>query len=199
MQLEKRTSSAMISVRSHNPGRSFAIRAAAVLAGSMLMALSAQISVTVPFSPVPITGQSLAVPLLVAMLGRNQAVLAIVAYLVEGALGAPVFSRHGAGLAWFAGPTAGYLIGFPIAAFAVGWLFERGLDRNYGTRFIATFAGTSLIFVAAAAWLVAGMHMSPLAALAVGVTPFIIGDVAKNMIAAGAGPSWAKIARALGV
>lgn len=152
-----------------------------------------------PLGPVPITGQSLAVPLLVALLGRNQAVLAIVAYLIEGAAGLPIFSKHGAGVGWFFGPTGGYLIGFVLAAFVVGLLYERGFDRNYATRFIAIAAGSLTIFAAGAAWLVAGIHLSPDKAIALGVLPFLIGDVAKAMIAAGVGPTWNKLARALGI
>jgi len=156
------------------------------------MALSAKINV--PIYPVPVTGQTLAIPLLVALLGRNGATLAILTYLVEGALGLPVFA---AGALMSA--TGGYLLSFPVAAFAIGLLFERGLDRNYLTRLIAIFAGTSLVFAGGVFWLVAVFHLSPQNAVAAGVLPFMIGDGLKCAIAAGLAPMWPKIAARLGV
>jgi biotin transport system substrate-specific component len=182
----------MIHARSASPARALAIRALLVLCGSLLMAVSAKLSV--PMFPVPITGQTLAIPLLVSLLGRNGATLALLAYLGEGALGLPVFAS-GALLS----ATGGYLLAFPVAAFAIGLLFERGLDRNYLTRFVAIFAGTSLVFAGGVAWLVAVFHLTPQNAIAVGVLPFMIGDGLKCALAAGLGPLWPKIAVRLGL
>ncbi|MFN2461165.1 MAG: biotin transporter BioY [Candidatus Velthaea sp.] len=156
------------------------------------MALSAKIAV--PIGPVPITGQTLAIPVLVALLGRNQAVYAILAYLAEGLAGLPVFAAG----ALF-GPTAGYLLAFPVAAFIIGSLYERGFGRTYGLRFFAVFLGTSIVFVGGAAWLMVFLKISVAKAFAAGVLPFLIGDVAKCLIAAGVPPSWPRFAQTLGI
>lgn len=163
-----------------------------MVCGSLLMALSAKVSV--PMIPVPITGQTLAIPLLVALLGRNNATLAILTYLAEGAVGLPVFAS-GALLS----ATGGYLLAFPIAAFAIGLLFERGFDRTYLSRFVAVFAGTALVFAGGVAWLVAVFHLTPQNAIAVGVLPFMIGDGIKCALAAALAPVWPKISAKLGL
>ena len=172
----------MISARSTSGSRAFAIKAALALAGSAFMAASAQVAV--PMVPVPITLQTLAIPLIVLVLGRNLAVAAVLAYLAEGASGLPVFSG-GASLPALAGHTAGYLWTYPLAAFAVGALLDRGLDRSYVGRWIAIFGGTAVVFVGGVWWLMAGFHLSFGAAMAGGVLPFIIGDILKCTIAAG--------------
>ena len=182
----------MLSARSFSAPAVFARRAALVLAGSALMYLSAQISVPAnPFWGVPITLQTLAIPLLVALLGRELGTLAVLAYLAEGIAGLPVFQGHQGGLARFIGPTAttaGYLIGFPIAAYAVGTLYRLGLDRSYALRFVAVFAGTGLVFVTGVLWLNAYIFHDLGRALAAGVVPFLIGDVAKCLVAAAVPP-----------
>ena len=182
----------MMYARSSPAARSLGIRILLVLSGSLLMALAAKISV--PMYPVPITGQTLAIPLLVALLGRNGATFAILAYLAEGALGLPVFASGA-----LMSATGGYLLAFPAAAFAIGLLFERGLDRNYLSRFVAIFAGTALVFAGGVAWLVAVFHLSPENAIAAGVLPFMIGDGIKCALAAGLAPVWPKIAARLGL
>jgi biotin transport system substrate-specific component len=182
----------MVEVRSISAARALGVRVVLVVAGSLLMAVSAKLSV--PMYPVPITGQTLAIPLLVALLGRNAATLAILAYLLEGALGLPVFATGA-----LMSTTGGYLLAFPVAAFAIGFLFERGLDRNYIARFVAIFAGTALVFAGGVAWLVAVFHLSPQAAIAGGVLPFMIGDLLKCGIAAGLTPVWPRIAARFGL
>jgi biotin transport system substrate-specific component len=178
----------MISARSRSlsPAARRARAAALVLAGSALMAVSAQIAV--PMWPVPITLQTLAIPLLVALLGRELGTAAVLAYLAEGALGLPVFQGFAGGLIKFAGPTGGYLIGFPLAAWLVGTLYERGLDAGYARRFAAVFLGTAAVFVTGAGWLAFGLHLGLERAIALGVVPFLIGDVAKCLVAAGLRP-----------
>src|SRR5581483_6863909 len=115
---------AMVSVRSASPAARLARAAAAVLAGSALLYVSAQIAVPAnPFFGVPVTLQTLALPLLVALLGRDLATLAALAYLAEGLSGLPVFQGHTGGLLRFVGPTAttaGYLLAFPLATYATG-------------------------------------------------------------------------------
>jgi biotin transport system substrate-specific component len=178
----------MISARSRSlsPTAQLARGAALVLAGSALMALSAQVAV--PMWPVPITLQTLAIPLVVALLGRRLGTAAVVAYLAEAAVGLPVLQGFAGGPVAFAGPTGGYLIGFPLAAWLVGTLYERGLDGGYGRRFLAVFVGTAVVFVTGAGWLAFGLHLGLEKAIALGVVPFLIGDVAKCLVAAGLRP-----------
>jgi biotin transport system substrate-specific component len=182
----------MLYARSRPAWRPLVLRGLLILCGSLFMALAAKLSV--PMVPVPITGQTLAIPLLVALLGRNGATLAILSYLVEGGLGLPVFA---AGALMSA--TGGYLLAFPIAAFSIGVLFERGLDRTYVTRFVAIFAGTALVFAGGVAWLVAVFHLSAAEAVAAGVLPFLVGDGIKCALAASLAPAWPRIAARLGL
>jgi biotin transport system substrate-specific component len=171
----------MLNVRSASVTRSLGSRVLLVLGGSLLMALSAKLSL--PMVPVPITGQTLAIPVLVALLGRNAATLAVLAYLAEGAAGLPVFAPGA-----LMSATGGYLLAFPVAAFAIGSLFERGLNRTYLSRFVAILAGTGLVFAGGVAWLVAVFHLPAQNAIAAGVLPFMIGDFIKCALAAGVAP-----------
>lgn len=158
---------------------------ASVVAGSALMALSAQVSLHVPFSPVPITGQTFAIPLIVALLGTRGATLALVLYLAEGVAGLPVFAPVLPilpGLLKLMGPTGGFLVAFPFAAFVTGRLLERGLWDSYAGRVAAVFLGSLVVFAGGAAWLA---HYAGWAvAVTVGVVPFLLGDVLKTLLAA---------------
>jgi len=175
----------MLDVRAASSTRLRAIQAALVIAGSLLMALGAHVAIPVPWSPVPVTGQTFALALVVALLGTRGAVAALIVYLGEGALGLPVFSTGGSALS-FVGPTGGYLIAFPIAAFVTGWLFDRGLWNSYFGRVIAIAAGTAVVFAGGASWLAHFVGIGP--AFALGVAPFLIGDVLKTLAAAAAAP-----------
>ncbi|MEO6989993.1 MAG: biotin transporter BioY [Candidatus Baltobacteraceae bacterium] len=159
-----------------------------VLAGSALMALSAQVSIPLPFSPVPISGQTFGVVLVVALLGTRQATLAMIAYLIEGASGLPVFAEHAGGALWLLGPSAGYLWSFPLAAYVTGWLLDRGLSRTFAGRLAAVATGTAAVFAFGWAWL-AHVLANPATALALGVVPFVVGDVVKTLLAAAIMPA----------
>jgi len=152
-----------------------------VITASLVVALSAQIVIPLPFTPVPVTGQTLAVLLIGAVLGSARGVLAILTYLAEGALGLPVFAGGKAGLAIIAGPTGGYLIGFVIAAFVTGYLAERRWDRNIVTSFLAMSIGNIIIF--ALGLLILGSYVGFDKVLALGFYPFLIGDVVKLALA----------------
>jgi biotin transport system substrate-specific component len=158
---------------------------ALVLAGSVVVALCAKIQF--PSLPIPVTMQPFAVLLVGAVLGSRRGALALLAYLLEGAAGLPVFALPSAGLAYFAGPTAGYLFAFPVAAYVVGYLAERGWDRRVPSTVVAMAAGSLIILSGGFAW------MAPVAgakeALAVGVVPFLLGDVLKIALAALALPA----------
>ena len=174
--------------------RAFFYDAALVIAGSLLIALSAQLAVRLPFTPVPITAQTLAVLLTGALLGWRRGVAAVLLYLGEGLAGLPVFAGGGAGPAHMAGPTGGYLIGFLLAAFTTGWLAERGWDRRFGTTFVAMLAGNVLLYVPGLLWL--AQFVGAAKTLSLGLYPFIIGDLIKIVIAAALLPAgWKLVSR----
>jgi biotin transport system substrate-specific component len=158
-----------------------------VLGASFVTALAAQIAFPLPWSPVPITGQTFAVLLSGAVLGARRAFLAQLLYLAEGAIGLPVFAGGAAGVAKLVGPSGGYLVAFPLAAALTGWFAERGWDRRFITTFAALLGGSALIFgigLAGLARFVPADHL-----LASGLWPFIPGDVTKSALAAAAFPA----------
>lgn len=155
---------------------------ALALAGSLLIALSAQISIRLPFSPVPITGQTFAVLLVGFALGGRLAFLSLSMYLLEGISGLPVFAGGGAGLAWLIGPTGGYLVGFVLAATLVGILSQHGFDRRILTTLVAFAMGMIVIYLFGAGWL--SVYTGWTTALQTGVVPFLIGDLLKALLAA---------------
>ncbi len=150
--------------------------------GSMLLALSAQLTVHLPIGPVPITGQTFAVLLVGALLGSVRGGLVVLLYLAEGLSGLPVFAGGGAGPAVLLGPTGGYLFGFVPAAVVVGFLAERGWDRHFATTLAAMTMGTGAIFLCGLAWLAVLQLSGNL--LAIGLLPFLPGAVLKIVAAA---------------
>lgn len=151
-----------------------------VASGSLLVALLSQLRVQIGFSPVPITGQTLAVLLVGATMGSRRGALAMLAYLAEGAMGLPVFAGAG-GAARLFGPTGGYLVGFVVAAFIVGWLAEHGWDRRPISTALAMLAGNAALYLFGVSWLavLVGSDKS----LALGLYPFIVGDLLKLVLA----------------
>ena len=154
-----------------------------VLAGSVLIALSAQIAIPVAGSPVPATGQTFGVLLVGMALGSRRGALAVIAYLLEGAMGAPVFAL-GASAPALVGPTAGYLYGFVPAAFVVGYLAEKGWDRNPVSTALAMLAGNILLYVPGLIWLGLMIGTTPSKTLAIGFIPYTGVDIAKLILAA---------------
>ena len=152
-----------------------------IIGGSLLVGLSAQIRFYLPFSPVPITGQTFAVLMLGALLGSRRGGLAMLAYLVEGALGLPVFAG-GVGPATLIGPTGGYLVGFVAAAYLVGKLAEKGWDRRVATTVAAMIAGDAVLLTFGFVWLAILTNIKT--ALIAGLFPFILGDILKVALAA---------------
>jgi biotin transport system substrate-specific component len=161
--------------------KSLTIDLSLALAGSILMALMAQIRIYVPFSPIPITGQTFGVLFLGAVLGGKIGALSMVFYIVEGLSGLPVFAGVGSGPAYLLGPTGGYLIGFIPAAYMVGMLFERGWRRNIWTSSAIMILGTAVIFVFG----IAGLTLTAgfINALEMGLYPFIPGAILKILFA----------------
>ncbi len=151
-----------------------------VLAGSWLIAMTAQI--VLPIGPVPITGQTFGVLFIAALLGSRLGAGSVIAYLMQGAMGLPFFAGGMGGPAVFTAPTAGYLIGFVVAAFVVGWLAERGWDRTVGRTVAMMLLGTAVITIFGLPWLAQFTGWKHV--LAFGFIPFIPGDVAKVILAA---------------
>lgn len=164
---------------------------------AVLTAAASQLSFPLPFTPVPFTIQPMVVLIGAAALGARLGALSQILYLMLGVAGLPVFAfspELPQGFARLLGPTGGYLMAFPLAAFATGWLVERGFDRRYGTSILAMAAGLSIVFLGGVAWLASGVGLE--AALATGLYPFIIVDVIKIVAAGLVLPSaWALLGR----
>jgi biotin transport system substrate-specific component len=153
-------------------------RLALVLAGSLALALSAKIQV--PFWPVPMTMQSAVVLLLGAGRGMRIGTLAVVAYLLEGFAGLPVFAGAVAGPAYMAGPTGGYLLGFVLAAALAGWLTDRGWTRSFGRLTATMVLSHAVLFVPGVLWLAVLFGWEK--AIAGGLLPFVAGTVFKTAL-----------------
>lgn len=171
-------------------------RSALVVVGfSLLTAAAAQVVVPLPFTPVPLTGQTFAVLLTGALLGPRLGGMAMFAYLLEGAAGLPFFRGGAGGIGHFSGATGGYLLAFPAAAYVTGLLAERGWDRRFVTAAAAMALGSFVILAGGWAWL-ALMFRTPSEAFWLGVAPFLPGDVLKIALAAAALPAgWALLRR----
>jgi biotin transport system substrate-specific component len=150
---------------------------------NLLLVGCAYIAFNVPFSPVPITGQTFGVLLVAMALGRVRGSAVVVAYLAEGAAGLPVFAGPGVLL----GPTGGYLMGFLGAAYVVGWLADHGWDRGYVKSVLAMLIGSVVIFACGLAQL--GLFVPAGAVMTMGLYPFIAGGVVKIAVAAVVLPS----------
>ena len=153
-----------------------------VLAASFFVALLAQVSIRLPFTPVPITGQTFAVLFIGLLLGSRRGAYAILLYLGEGLVGLPVFAGGAAGPAYLLGPTGGYLLGFVGAAFLTGLCAERGWDRHFLKSLAALAAGNLVIFFCGALWL--SLFVGRRNVWTAGVWPFLPGMVLKTFAAA---------------
>ena len=165
------------------------LRVAAVLGIAVLTAVGAQLSVPLPFTPVPFTIQPLIVLLGGAALGARLGAYAQIVYLVAGIAGLPMFAASGTlppGLLRLLGPTGGYLLSYPAAAAVTGYLAERGFDRRYVSQVIAMGAGLLVLYVGGVGRLAFGppAPLGTQAALVAGFYPFILADLVK--IGAGA-------------
>ena len=157
--------------------------ALAVIAGSLLLAVSAHISVPLFFTPVPFTLQPLAVLLLGLMLDPAVAFATLLAYLLEGAAGLPVFAGASAGILDLMGPTGGYLLSYPFAVALVSKLY-RSLPSSFTTAALSAAAGAVVYFTCGAAWLAVVLHQPASIALKLAVWPFLAGDALKVVVAA---------------
>lgn len=164
--------------------RSGVINVVLVCGFALLTALSAQIIIPLPFTPVPITGQTFAVLLSGAVLGSTLGASSQALYFVLGAVGLPFYAGGERGWTTATGATGGYLVGFVVAAWVVGRLAERRQDRSVATAIPAFLAGNIIIHLFGVPWLAYRLGVSWPEAVQLGSVPFLIGDIAK-VVAAG--------------
>ena len=171
-------------------GEGIAADALRIVAANILLVLCAHIVIPLPWTPVPITGQTFGVLLVAVLLGARRGAITLILYLLEGAAGFPVFQPLGLpGLARFSGPTAGFLFSYPAAAFVTGWLVERGAkivnSREGGSPLAALpligalISGEAIIFACGCAWLALFLGTGWSVALRQGALPFIPGEIIK--------------------
>jgi biotin transport system substrate-specific component len=166
----------------------------AVLFVTILTAIAAQVSLPLPFTPVPFTFQPMVVLLGAAALGPRLGMASQILYLALGFAGLPVFAASSLlpqGAARLLGPTGGYLMAYPFAAFTAGWLAARGFDRRYVTAVASMVCGLAVVFAGGVLWLTIASKPSIglSGALAVGFVPFVIPDLVKLLVAAGVMPA----------
>jgi len=165
-----------------------------VIVFSLFIAASAQFAI--PIGEVPITGQTFAVLLTGALLGSRLGAAAVIAYLIEGALGLPFFAAGGSGIARFIGPSGGYLIAFPAAAYVTGAFAEFGWDRRYHTAVIAMAIGSVVILATGWAFYTVVTNTPANVSFSLAVLRFIPGDIIKIALGAAVLPTgWALLKR----
>ena len=153
-----------------------------IVTGSLFVAAMAQVRIPLPFTPIPLTGQTFAVLLVGAALGSRRGAASLLLYLLQGMIGLPVFAGGASGLAVLVGPTGGYLVGFAGAAYLTGLLAARGLDRRIPSAFLVFLAGEAVIYLFGVAWL--SLFLGFQRAILAGLLPFLIGDALKLAAAA---------------
>jgi biotin transport system substrate-specific component len=190
---------ATIAARNDSRALRAAEQVGAVLFVTVLTAIAAQVSLPLPLTPVPFTFQPMVVLVGAAALGSRLGMSSQVLYLALGIAGLPMFAASPTlpqGAARLFGPTGGYLMAYPFAAFAAGWLAERGFDRRYLTAVAAMVAGLAIVFAGGLSWLAFFTRpaLGVTAAVRVGFTPFVVADLLKLLVAAGVMPGlwWLK-------
>ena len=153
-----------------------------IFLGSLLIAMLAQISIHIPFSPVPITGQTIGVLLVGGILGSRKGLLSVATYISEGALGLPVFAEMSAGLPVLLGPTGGYILSFIPAVLFIGYLTERNFTKNIIPSFISCILATFLILVLGTLFL--SLFFGLKNSFMMGFYPFIFVGIMKSFISA---------------
>jgi biotin transport system substrate-specific component len=195
-----------LAVRSPSPRLAFSVQVAGILFFSVLTAAASQVSVPLPFTPVPFTLQPVVVLLAGASLGARAGLASQLLYLAAGLAGAPVFAASPwlpPGVARLLGPTGGYLLGYPLAAWLTGLLAERGYDRRYLRSVLAMAAGLAVIFTWGVAWLAFAATPFKQAvglplALRTGLYPFLPLDLLKVLAASAILPGiWRLVGREL--
>lgn len=153
-----------------------------VIAASLFIAIAAQIAIPIPFTPVPLTLQPLAVILVGVCLGSTRGAAAAALYLLEGFSGLPVFAQGHGGAAWLLGATAGYLFSYPLAAWTAGFVSERGWGSTILRATSGMLLALGVIYVGGWSWL--AILTTPMYAATAGVAPFVVADIVKVAIGA---------------
>lgn len=151
-----------------------------IFLGVAWMALLSQVKIALPWTPVPITGQTFGVAVMALMFGARLSFVSYAAYLTAGFVGLPVFAGLGSGLMW--GPTMGYLVGMLLASVVMGRLADKGWGRSFGKALLACYMGSFITF--AAGLFVLSFFVPQQALLIAGLLPFLPGDLIKNLTAA---------------
>jgi biotin transport system substrate-specific component len=149
---------------------------------NLLLIACSQVRIPLPFTPVPITGQTFGVLVLGALLGSRYGTAVVTAYVLQGLVGLPVFAGWKGGIAVVFGPTGGYIVGFIFAAFIVGWLLERGWSRRLDLTLAALLIGNATIYAFGLPWLALFVGWNQV--LQAGLIPFLPGDLLKLLMAA---------------
>jgi biotin transport system substrate-specific component len=180
------------------PRSSALTQALFVMGGVGFITVMAQVAIPVPGSPVPVTGQTLAVLLIGTTYGARLGLVTFATYLLAGVAGAPIFAGSTHGIEKVIGATGGYLVGMLIASFLLGYLADRKADQKFKTSFPALLAGDAVIFFFGLTWLHFSLDLSWSATIAAGLTPFIFGEALKIAITATSLPLvWRKISLTL--
>ena len=166
------------------PRATWVTDAVLIAAGAAAVAASAQLAIPLPFTPVPITGQTFAVVLVGASLGAARGATSLLIYLLAGIAGAPVYADGAHGWAVVSGATGGYLIGFIVAAAVTGRLAERSWDRSFSSAVATVLTGNVLIYLVGLPWLAVVLDTGLEKTLELGLYPFVPGDVLKLYLAA---------------
>jgi len=166
-----------------------------VLAGTALVAGAAQISISLPFTPVPITGQTFAVLLVGAALGTVRGCASLLLYLVVGIAGAPVYADHAHGWSVVTSASGGYLVGFVLAAAVTGFLAEHRWDRRLSSSISLMLTGNVIVYLVGLPWLAVVLDTGLKKTLELGLYPFVPGDIFKLYLAAALLPTAWKVAR----
>jgi biotin transport system substrate-specific component len=166
-----------------------------VLAGAALIALAAQVSIPLPFTPVPVTGQTFGVLLVGGALGTLRGVASGLVYVLAGIAGAPVYADHASGWHVFTGPTGGYLVGCVLAAAVAGRLAEQRWDRTVSSSIGAMLTGNVVVYLCGLPWLAHSLGTGLTKTLELGLYPFVPGDMLKLYLAAAALPAAWRLTR----
>ena len=165
-----------------------------VTLGVLLLVVSARTVIPLPFTPVPVTGQTLAIFLIASSMGRTRGTLSVLSYILVGIAGLPVFAGGTLGIARIFGPTGGYIIGFLLGAYVIGYLSEKGWDRQFPKALLTFLIGNILIYIPGVIQL--SIFTGWNKAFLMGLYPFIPGDIVKIMIAGTSFPLLWRLRRA---
>ena len=180
---------------SHDRALDWALQVAVVVGASLFVALCAQVTLPLPFNPVPLTLQNFGVLLVGLTLGSRRSFAALALYLVEGAVGMPVFNPAGhGGVAQLLGPTGGYLLAYPFVAALAGWIMERG-RKTFARAAVAGLLAEVVLFASGISWLAVLTHSFAQAAR-FGLYWFVFAEVIKIMSAAGIAAGWYRTQKA---